>query len=52
MPNIYFIHRFPLNRDTFIKDEFPYFSEKGYNIKYLDISSILKKYRSRKYHQT
>lgn len=43
MPNIYFIHRFPLNRDTFIKDEFPYFSEKGYNIKYLDISSILKK---------
>jgi hypothetical protein len=43
MANIFFIHRFPFNKDAFIRDEFDYFISKGYNVMYLDISTLLKK---------
>ncbi len=43
MVNIYFIHRFPFTKDAYIRDEFDYFTSKGYTVLYLDISSLLKK---------
>ncbi|SMO58119.1 hypothetical protein SAMN06265379_10386 [Saccharicrinis carchari] len=43
MRNIFFIHRFPFSKEAFIRDEFEYFIDKGYNVKYLDISNLLKK---------
>ncbi|MBS2210077.1 hypothetical protein KEM09_01605 [Carboxylicivirga mesophila] len=43
MVNIFFIHRFPFTKDAFIRDEFEYFTSKGYNVRYLDVSHLLKK---------
>lgn len=43
MNNIFFVHRFPFSREAFIRDEFKYFIDKGFNVKYLDISNLLKK---------
>lgn len=43
MVNIFFIHRFPFNKEAFIRDEFEYFISQGFNVKYLDISHLLKK---------
>lgn len=43
MKSLYFIHRFPFNKEAFNRDEFEYFSSQGYNVKYLEISHLLKK---------
>jgi hypothetical protein len=43
MANIFFIHRFPFNKEAFIRDEFNYFLKQGHTVKYLDIASLLKK---------
>ncbi len=43
MVNIFFIHRFPFTKDAFIRDEFEYFTSKGFNVRYLDVSHLLKK---------
>ncbi len=43
MVNIFFIHRFPFTKDAFIRDEFEHFTSKGYKVRYLDISHLLKK---------
>lgn len=43
MKNIFFIHRFPFNKEIYIQNEFEFFKKKGYNVKYLEISSLLKK---------
>lgn len=43
MKNIFYIHRFPFNKEAFIRDEFEYFISKGYCVKYLDISKPFKK---------
>ncbi|MGQ1785587.1 MULTISPECIES: hypothetical protein [unclassified Saccharicrinis] len=43
MKNLFYIHRFPFNKEAFIRDEFQYFISKGYRVKYLDISNLLKK---------
>lgn len=45
MVNIFFIHRFPFTKDAFIRDEFEYFLSKEYNVRYLDVSHLLKKKR-------
>lgn len=41
--NIFYIHRFPFNREAYIRDEFDFLLSEGYNVKYLDISHLLKK---------
>lgn len=43
MKNLFFIHRFPFNKEAYIRDEFEFLLEQGFNVKYLDISSLLKK---------
>ncbi len=43
MKNLFFIHRFPFNKEIYIQNEFDFFKKQGYNVKYLDISSLLKK---------
>lgn len=45
MKNLFFIHRFPFNKEAYIRDEFDYLISKNFNVKYLDISSLLKKKR-------
>ena len=43
MKNLFYIHRFPFNKEAFNRDEFAYFISEGYHVKYLDISTLLKK---------
>ena len=40
--NIFFIHRFHFNQSYYDSDDFQYFKEKGYNVKYLDLVKMLK----------
>ena len=40
--NIFFIHRFHFNRSYYKSDDFDCLKEKGYNVKYLDLVSLLK----------
>ncbi len=49
MINIFFIHRFPFNKEAYIRDEFEFLEKQGYNVKYLDIANLLKK---KKFEQT
>ncbi len=41
--NIFFIDRFPLTKEFYIRYEFNKLSSKGYNVKFLDVSKILKR---------
>ncbi len=43
MRNIFYIHRFPFNKEAYIRDEFEYLIEQGFNVKYIEISHLLKK---------
>jgi len=40
--NIFFIHRFHFNKSYYNSDDFECLKEKGYNVKYLDLVSMLK----------
>jgi len=41
--NIFFIDRFPFTKNLFVRFEFEKFKALGYNVKFIDISSILKR---------
>jgi hypothetical protein len=40
--NIFFLHRFHFNRSYYKTDDFQYFKDRGYNVKYLDLVGLLK----------
>lgn len=40
--SIYFIHRFHFNKQYYIQDQFELFKRKGFDVKYIDIVSIIK----------
>ncbi|MGQ1785588.1 MULTISPECIES: hypothetical protein [unclassified Saccharicrinis] len=43
MKNVYFIDRFPFNKEFYIRNEFDFLEENGFNVKFLDITKFLKR---------
>ncbi len=43
MGNIYFIDRFPFNREFYNRNEFKRLKNLGYNVKFLELSRFLKR---------
>ncbi|SMO58109.1 hypothetical protein SAMN06265379_10385 [Saccharicrinis carchari] len=43
MKNIFFIDRFPFNKEFFIRNEFEFLVEKGFNVRFLDLTRFLKR---------
>lgn len=43
MKNTFFIDRFPFNKEFFIRNEFEFLIENGFNVKFLDLTRFLKR---------
>ena len=43
MKNVYFIDRFPFNKEFFIRNEFEFLENKGFNVRFLDVTQFLKR---------